>query len=659
MIDYRRLLKRFVQNRYLSFHLVYALDVMVATLSSLAAYMLATFLEKTIILGRESFYVFCFSFLAALFSSYVTHTYRHVIRHSTLRDLSRISLNVVLKSAWMSLFVFFLVKWKYLDDSRLWFFVLLDMMFTTISMVGIRVLMILLFEAFLSEGSKAKKHILIYGIDEKSVSQKLRLQQSEEYAVAGFCTCKNLYKAYKICGLPLYKIADEAGFKELVVRHHIQGILFPTQEDVRTEKERLIRFIENNRLKALIVPSIDEATGTPDARRVIRDIKVEDLLGRDEIRINMNEIQSKFFQKTVLVTGAAGSIGSELCRLIAELSVRKIILFDSAETPLHNLYLEMEEKFPRLDFSAVIGDVRLRTSVEAVFKRYNPHLVLHAAAYKHVPLMENNPCEAVHVNALGTRNVADMAVQYGVEQMVMISTDKAVNPTNVMGASKRLAEIYVQSLGCSIGEQAIAGRTRFITTRFGNVLGSNGSVIPLFKRQIEKGGPLTVTHPDIIRYFMTIPEACRLVLEAASIGHGNEIFVFDMGEAVKIDSLARRMVMLAGYRPDVDIRIVYTGLRPGEKLYEELLCNGEDTLPTNNEKIRIAKVRRYAYHEVLCAYEQLERAVCERNVAETVQRMKQLVPEYVSPANSAFAELDTFRSHSPVVPSAMQVLNAI
>ena len=320
--------------------------------------------------------------------------------------------------------------------------------------------------------------------------------------------------------------------------------------------------------------------------------------------------------------------------------MKKIIFFDSAETPLHNLQLEFEQKFPRLDFACIVGDVRSRARVAMVFKRHYPDIVLHAAAYKHVPLMEENPCEAVLVNVSGTRNVADMAVYYQAEKMIMISTDKAVNPTNIMGASKRLAEIYVQSLGCAIKEGKREGRTCFITTRFGNVLGSNGSVIPYFKEQIENGGPVTVTHPEIIRFFMTIPEACRLVLEAASLGLGNEIFVFEMGEAVKIADLARRMITLAGYRPDIDIKIQYTGLRPGEKLYEELLCNGENTLPTVNEKIKIANVRRYEYDSIVAIYDKLQILAYKVKVEETVALMKMIIPEFISSDNSVFSELD-------------------
>jgi FlaA1/EpsC-like NDP-sugar epimerase len=314
---------------------------------------------------------------------------------------------------------------------------------------------------------------------------------------------------------------------------------------------------------------------------------------RPEIQISMDQIIENFQGKTVMVTGAAGSIGSELCRQLATFGIKELVMYDNAETPMHNLRLEFDEKFPGVKYTPIIGDVRQVARLDYAFRKHRPQVVFHAAAYKHVPLMEENPCEAVLVNVAGSRNVADKCIEYDVEKMVMVSTDKAVNPTNIMGCTKRLAEIYVQSMGLAMEQGKKAGKTRFVTTRFGNVLGSNGSVIPRFREQIAKGGPVTVTHPEITRFFMTIPEACRLVMEAATMSTGNQIFVFDMGESVKIDDLARRMIRLAGFTPDVDIKVEYSGLRPGEKLYEEVLATNENTLPTNHSRIRIAKVREY------------------------------------------------------------------
>ena len=437
----------------------------------------------------------------------------------------------------------------------------------------------------------------------------------------------------------LYSVKDQTEFKELVHRRHIRAVLFTDYRIVRRESERLIRYCEKERMHMLVLPSIDELRTGKSKFRYLPEVRIEDLLGRDEIRINMKEIADSLTGKVVLVTGAAGSIGSELCRQLCTFGLKKLVLFDSAETPMHNIRLELEEKFPEVRFEPIMGDIRMINRVESVFSRFHPQILFHAAAYKHVPLMEENPCEAVHTNVYGTRNVANMAVKYGVEKFVMISTDKAVNPTNVMGASKRLAEIYVQSLGLAINRGEVKGNTQFITTRFGNVLGSNGSVIPRFREQLAKGGPLTVTHPDIIRYFMTIPEACRLVLEAAFMGKGGEIFVFDMGTPVKIADLARRMIELSGLVPDKDIEIRYTGLRPGEKLYEELLATKENTIPTGNRKIFRAKVREYDYHQVDQAIDGLTDLAIRVEKTEMVRMMKQIVPEFKS-RNSEYEKLD-------------------
>ena len=388
-------------------------------------------------------------------------------------------------------------------------------------------------------------------------------------------------------------------------------------------------YATDNKLRLLIAPSIDEYSNV--ATQGVRNVKVEDLLGREEISISMDKIRERFSGKVVLVTGAAGSIGSELCRQLARFGVKKLVLFDNAETPMHNLRLELEDKFPELNFVPVIGDVRQLPRLDYVFRTWHPQVVFHAAAYKHVPLMEDNPCEAVLVNLVGSRHVADKSIEYGAEMMVMISTDKAVNPTNIMGCTKRLAEIYVQSISNE--------KTKFVTTRFGNVLGSNGSVIPRFREQIENGGPVTVTHPEITRYFMTIPEACRLVLEAATMSVGKEIYVFDMGKPVKIADLARRMIELAGFEPDKDIKIVYSGLRPGEKLYEEVLSDKENTDPTSHDRIRVAHVRQYGYQEACHFSDELEVLSREVRIPEMVKRMKEIVPEFIS-KNSKFEVYD-------------------
>ena len=435
-----------------------------------------------------------------------------------------------------------------------------------------------------------------------------------------------------------YYVNSEEEFVDAIDTVDADAILFATEEEARFEKDRMIKFALASGLKLLFAPAIDEMVDGKIAH-TLRNIEIEDLLMRPEIKISMEEIIANFRGKTVMVTGAAGSIGSELTRQLATFGVKELVLFDNAETPMHNLRLELEEKFPELSFIPVIGDVRQLPRLDYAFRKWRPQVVFHAAAYKHVPLMEDNPCEAVLVNVAGSRNVADKCIEYDVEKMVMVSTDKAVNPTNIMGCTKRLAEIYVQSMGLAMEQGKKAGKTKFVTTRFGNVLGSNGSVIPRFREQISKGGPVTVTHPEITRFFMTIPEACRLVMEAATMSTGNQIFVFDMGESVKIDDLARRMIYLAGFKPDVDIKIEYSGLRPGEKLYEEVLSNNENTLPTDHSRIRIAKVREYDYAEALAGVDELERLSREVEINDMVRLMKDIVPEFIS-KNSRFAEFD-------------------
>ena len=498
--------------------------------------------------------------------------------------------------------------------------------------------------------------IVFYSIIVNSVSLnqgKLLIYQGDKSGTFLFDASLSDKLLYKVCGFlrfgdhtclrvgkyRIYSIKKQVDFNHLVNRKNIKAVLFTDYHLVKEESERLVRYCEKKKVRMLMLPSVDELKKGKVNFRNLPEVHIEDLLGREEICINMTEIATSLKGKVVLVTGAAGSIGSELCRQLCTFNLKQLILFDSAETPMHNIRLELEEKFPQVEFAAVMGDIRMIDRVESLFLRFQPQYVFHAAAYKHVPLMEENPCEAVHTNVYGTRNVADMAVKYNVDKFIMISTDKAVNPTNVMGASKRLAEIYVQSLSIAISKGLHPGKTRFITTRFGNVLGSNGSVIPRFREQLAKGGPLTVTHPDIIRYFMTIPEACRLVLEAAFMGKGNEIFVFDMGTPVKIVDLARRMIELAGLVPGEDIEIQYTGLRPGEKLYEELLATKENTLSTNNAKIYRAQVREYDYNDICSVMSPLIALAIKVDKMGTVQMMKGIVPEFKS-KNSEYEVLD-------------------
>ncbi len=461
------------------------------------------------------------------------------------------------------------------------------------------------------------------------------LSRGSNYKVCGFVIRNEKVKRMHIQGNPVFNLFFESS---TLIWHHRdpEVLLFPDYNAARGEQEFVSDTLRRG-IQVLVSPPLEGVDANGQLRYKMKPIQFEDLLGRDEIEINMELIGQQLGENPVLITGAAGSIGSELARQLAVFKPVNLILLDVAETPLHELGLELAESFPDLKFTTVIGDVRRRQRLEFVFSNFKPKVVFHAAAYKHVPLMENNPCEAIIDNVMGSRNLADMAVRHGVERFVMISTDKAVNPTNVMGASKRIAEIYVQALARECAHKGL--NINFVTTRFGNVLGSNGSVIPHFKNQIEKGGPVTVTHPDIIRFFMTIPEACRLVLEASSFGKSGEIYVFDMGQPVKIVDLAYRMIEMAGLVPGKDIKVEFIGLRPGEKLFEELLNNKEETLPTQHEKILVAKVREYDFEAVSASIEDMIRLAMDVDIQETVLSMKRLVPEFKS-KNSPFEALD-------------------
>ncbi len=633
-------LNRLYSNRYLSSTIVLMLDLAVSVLASFVAILLATSLFEssginvvTTLWWLGSSLVLSWGFFALL------KTQRSIIRHSTLRSLSKMTLAVFCKFVSLSL-----LFWA-LDDvvltGRMMAVLGFDALLTFTMLVVMRIVMIHVYNYVREYYGKerSRERLLIYGTSDKSVSIITRLAVSPNYRIIGFLRHDGKAKKLSISEYAVYNFENNHDVLALKENTGVQAVLFATEDDAREEQERLIKYCTNNRIKVLIAPSIDEVVDGKVMKQSIREVKIEDLLGRDEIKINIEEIKKNFSGKTVMVTGAAGSIGSELCRQLAGFGVKKLLLFDNAETPLHNLRLELAERFPELDFVPIIGDVRLLPRLDFAFRKHRPQVVFHAAAYKHVPLMEENPCESVLVNVAGSRNVADKCIEYDVEKMVMVSTDKAVNPTNIMGCTKRLAEIYVQALGLAIEQGKHKGCTKFVTTRFGNVLGSNGSVIPRFREQIAKGGPITVTHPEITRFFMTIPEACRLVMEAATMTSGNQIFVFDMGESVKIANLAKRMIELAGLEVGKDIEIEFTGLRPGEKLYEEVLSNNENTIPTEHNRIRIAKVREYDYDDALKVADKLEELSREVEIPDMVRLMKRIVPEFKS-KNSVYEEFD-------------------
>lgn len=633
------LLSRLTREKYINRWVILLIDLFLSVFSTVTSLALISYILDCDYSNQTVFSVFLASVCCSLVSFFICQTYKGIIRHSAFTETGRIAMASSLKGATI-LPTLFLIT----DVFTFRGFLLgsiIDFFLTFFILTIFRVFLITAYTFVVSSmTSRSKDKIFIFGYDKSypSLLNEAFLRENSSYQVEGFLRFGTRF-SMRIGNYKVYFISDQAEFNRLMNRYNIKAILFTDYKVVKEESERLVRFCEKKKIRMLLLPSVDELRGGKIQSHSLPEVRVEDLLGREEIRINMTEIANSLKGKVVLVTGAAGSIGSELCRQLCRFGLKQLVLFDSAETPMHNIRLELEEKFPDVEFVPVMGDVRMIHRVENVYQRFHPQIVFHAAAYKHVPLMEENPCEAVHTNVYGTRNVADMAVKYEVEKFVMVSTDKAVNPTNVMGASKRLAEMYVQSLSVAISKGRYPGKTRFITTRFGNVFGSNGSVIPRFREQLAKGGPLTVTHPDIIRYFMTIPEACRLVLEAAFMGKGNEIFVFDMGTPVKIADLARRMIELAGLVPGKDIEIKYTGLRPGEKLYEELLATKENTLPTENEKIFRAQVREYDYEDICTVITPLIDLAVRVDKMGTVRMMKGIVPEFKS-KNSVYEALD-------------------
>jgi FlaA1/EpsC-like NDP-sugar epimerase len=480
---------------------------------------------------------------------------------------------------------------------------------------------------------REKINVLIYGAGESGIITKRTLDRDAaiKYKVIGFVDDNLKKKGRSLEGIFIY---PPAKLEDLIRENNIDTVVISILNISADRKKEIIETCLQYNVKVLSVPPVSKWINGELSFNQLKTVAIEQLLERDPIKLDVTLIGQQVHDKIVLITGAAGSIGSELARQLLRFHPKKIFLLDNAETPLHEIEMELAEKYPPTQFEVVMADVRNPERMNNVFRTFRPQLVYHAAAYKHVPMMENNPSESILTNVLGTKITAELSVEYGVEKFVLISTDKAVNPTNVMGASKRIAEIFTQSLG-----NTPQCKTKFITTRFGNVLGSNGSVIPRFKKQIEQGGPVTVTDPNITRYFMTIPEACQLVLEAGCMGKGGEIFVFDMGKQVKIADLARKMIKLSGLTEGRDIQIVFTGLRPGEKLYEELLADAENTLTTHHPQILIGKVKEYGFTEVKDKIEKLITLFDGQNNVEIVSRMKELVPEFKS-NNSVFAELD-------------------
>ncbi|MCW0489182.1 polysaccharide biosynthesis protein [Riemerella anatipestifer] len=592
----------------------------VGKLSSVSyPYVLSIYQKYAVVVGVNIFFMFLF------------RTYSGIIRHSTFVDLSKIllaSFCTVFTLGTVTYIYFFFFKQKLLLFPIL-------LIYFCISFTVLFVFRLVVKEIFQwakkYRRSYLRKKILLLGIGEESVAIAKAVMGNPflPYEVVGFITDRKDSRKAKLLGKRIYtRDFLEKNTKEYL---GIDGVLIGSNIASREELTEWVNLFLEKDLKVFKSPTVQKLRNDGNN---IKNFQIEDLLNRKPIVIENEEVKKRHHQKSVLVTGGAGSIGSEIVRQVAQFGPSLIVVLDRAETPLHEIQLEVEENYPNIKFEFILADITNKERLEAVFKEYNFSMVYHAAAYKHVPLMENNPHEAALVNIQGSKNLALLSSRFKVNRFVMVSTDKAVNPTNVMGASKRAAELFVQAL-----QNEPDNQTKFITTRFGNVLGSNGSVIPHFRKQIEKGGPVTITHPEITRYFMTIPEACELVLQAGTMGSGGEIFVFDMGEPVKILNLARRMIKLSGLEPDVDIEIVYTGLRPGEKLYEELLSDGTKTLPTHHEKIMISKDSVMLYAEIDELTSRIYDKAREKDKVEVVKILKEIVKEFRS-NNSVFESLD-------------------
>lgn len=562
---------------------------------------------------------------------YVSKIYSGIIRYTSTRDGQRVFSVTLVGSALLCVTngVMYAYNTKFVFPFSV---IIMEFLGSLFFLITYRIAVkVLYFE--LKNPIKERNRIIIFGAGEAALiaARALDRDAGSKFNVIGFIDDNRKKVGKRIEGVNVY---DGAELNEILSTNDVGFLIISPQNISNTRKQQIIEACVANNVKVLNVPPATKWINGELSFKQIKQISIEDLLGRDAIILDETNIRTLLQHKTILVTGAAGSIGSGLVRQIIKYNPTKIIVLDTAESPLYDIEMELQELSNNVhNVEIVIGDVRNVERMHNVFATFKPQVVFHAAAYKHVPMMENNPTEAIYTNVHGTRIMADLAVEYGVQKFVMISTDKAVNPTNVMGASKRIAEMYVQALNTTT-------TTQFITTRFGNVLGSNGSVIPRFKKQIDNGGPITLTHPDITRFFMTIPEACQLVLEAATMGKGGEIFVFDMGKSVKIVDLAKKMIRLSGLELGKDIQIVYTGLRPGEKLYEELLNNAENTLPTHHKLILIGKVRAAIYTDVEQAVDELTALISTQNNTAIVTKMKAIVPEYVS-NNSVFEQLDT------------------
>ena len=624
---------RYLSAKVLPIWTILLIDVLIIVVSSLLAYALrydfrSIFLESSTIDKT----IVCTVIVNLVFFR-IFRTYSNVLRFSSFIDIMRIFVSLTVSYA--LLMISSVLLSSYMDVRLAPVSVFFMAYIISFAMMSCSRIVVKMFYELLNFDGSHSANVFIYGAKEAGVNiaKALRVNLRNHYRLRGFIADEPELINKVMMGVKVFP-NDETLIDVLNDRDVHTIIISPAKMEELKRSDMADRLLAHN-IKLTTAPPLSEWSGQTLNRTQLKEIQIEDLLQRNPIEIDIHKVASHLEGKRVMITGAAGSIGSEIMRQVASFNPYKLILVDQAETPLHDIRLELQDRWRDIDAETIIADISNATRMEEIFKEYKPQYIFHAAAYKHVPMMEDNVSESIQINVYGTRTIADLAVKYGAEKFVMISTDKAVNPTNVMGCSKRICEIYVQSLAKKL-QQKGGHVTQFITTRFGNVLGSNGSVIPRFRDQIQRGGPVTVTHPEIIRYFMTIPEACRLVLEAGSMGNGGEIYIFDMGKPVKIVDLAKRMISLSGR---TDVKIEFTGLRHGEKLYEELLNVKELTKPTYHEKIMIATVREYDYDEVKERIQKLIDVSYTYDQMKIVSAMKDIVPEFIS-KNSCFEALD-------------------
>jgi FlaA1/EpsC-like NDP-sugar epimerase len=619
-------------------YLVLQVDILICLLSVLVAYFLRYNLEslpKEI--WNDIYTSICVICTVKFFSFFYFKSYTGIIRYTSVEDAKRIF--YALTSSFVVLSVINLGL--YLQFGHLLIhtsILIIDFLASTLFMASFRIVAKIAYYEWKTQNAE-KINVIIYGAGQAGIITKKTLDQdtSMNYNVVAFVDDKPSKSGGMIDGVTIYSARKK--LEELIKTKNVELVIIAIQKVSAEGKKKIIDTCLSYGVQIRNVPPVEKWINGELSLKQIKDVKIEDVLGREAISLDNTVIKEEVNKKRILVTGAAGSIGSELCRQIAHFSPSLLIMVDQSESALYDMDMEFQDHNFKCARVLILADVRNLQKMERVFEEHKPEIVFHAAAYKHVPVMEQNPSEAVHTNILGTRNLADLSIKHMTKKFIMISTDKAVNPTSVMGASKRVAEIYIQSLNSFSLDGDSETSTRFITTRFGNVLGSNGSVIPRFKKQIAEGGPITVTHPEITRYFMTIPEASQLVLEASAIGKGGEIFLFDMGESIKIVDLAKKMIKLSGLILGKDIQLVFSGLRPGEKLYEELLNNEENTLPTHHPKIMIAKVRHQEFTQVQEDMAKLMKYYDKGEEERMVMQMKQMVPEYKS-NNSVFEKFD-------------------